>query len=62
MAVAKPNVPVTLTVSVDLVGMLIGKGGETVRQLSRDDSGARIEVSKMPDGGAAGPVVCSGWG
>jgi len=37
--------PVVMTIPQELIGMLIGKGGETVKQLSKD-SGARIEISK----------------
>merc|ERR1719440_1347159 len=39
--------PVVVNVQQELIGMLIGKGGETVKQLSKD-SGARIEISKTP--------------
>eukprot|EP00927_Polykrikos_kofoidii_P016649 TRINITY_DN17534_c0_g1_i1.p1 TRINITY_DN17534_c0_g1~~TRINITY_DN17534_c0_g1_i1.p1 ORF type:complete len:1908 (-),score=371.19 TRINITY_DN17534_c0_g1_i1:105-5828(-) len=45
--------PAVLTVQADLVGMLIGKGGETVKQLSKD-SGARIEISKTGQEGPNG--------
>mmetsp|Transcript_15878 Transcript_15878/g.39720 ORF Transcript_15878/g.39720 Transcript_15878/m.39720 type:complete len:1963 (+) Transcript_15878:175-6063(+) len=43
------KMPETITIQAELIGMLIGKGGETVKQLSKD-SGARIEISKVPDG------------
>uniref|UniRef100_A0A7S4SM47 RRM domain-containing protein n=1 Tax=Alexandrium monilatum TaxID=311494 RepID=A0A7S4SM47_9DINO len=52
---AQPPAPplVTMTVQQELVGMLIGKGGETVKQLSKD-SGARIEISKTGNDGPNG--------
>eukprot|EP00929_Paragymnodinium_shiwhaense_P012415 TRINITY_DN1195_c0_g2_i1.p1 TRINITY_DN1195_c0_g2~~TRINITY_DN1195_c0_g2_i1.p1 ORF type:complete len:1778 (+),score=452.33 TRINITY_DN1195_c0_g2_i1:143-5476(+) len=44
--------PVVMRVPADLIGILIGRAGETVKQLSKD-SGARIEISKTQEG--AGP-------
>merc|ERR1719261_679181 len=35
----------TIKVAHELIGMLIGKGGDTIRAISRD-SGARIEIAK----------------
>jgi len=40
-----PPKPIIIQVQAELVGMLIGKGGEVVKQLSKE-SGARIEISK----------------
>merc|ERR1719336_1914944 len=37
--------PKVIHVAPELVGMLIGRGGETIKQVSRD-TGARIEISK----------------
>lgn len=46
--------PVVMTIGAEFVGMLIGRGGEVVKQLSTE-SGARIEISKTEiEGGKAG--------
>lgn len=44
---AVATAPVTMTVQAEFIGMLIGRGGEVVKQFSKD-SGARIEISKTP--------------
>ena len=38
----------TLKVPHELIGMLIGRGGETIKDLKKE-SGARIDISKEPD-------------
>ena len=38
----------TLKVPHELIGMLIGRGGETIKDL-KTESGARIDISKEPD-------------
>jgi len=43
--------PVVMTIGAEFVGMLIGRGGEVVKQLSTE-SGARIEISKTETEGA----------
>lgn len=43
-----------VSVPASLVGAIIGRGGDTIRQLSTD-SGARIEVSKEATPGAGSP-------
>jgi hypothetical protein len=51
-----------MTIGAEFVGMLIGRGGEVVKQLSTE-SGARIEISKTEnEGGKAGErtVLISG--
>merc|ERR1719183_1480595 len=40
----------SIMVKHDLIGMLIGKGGETIKMISRD-SAARIEICKDEDQG-----------
>ena len=46
--------PVVMTIGAEFVGMLIGRGGEVVKQLSTE-SGARIEISKTEtEGGKPG--------
>jgi len=54
--------PVVLTVEEELVGKIIGRGGEVVKQLQKD-SGARIDVSKTSADGKrsvylSGSKVC----
>mmetsp|Transcript_38077 Transcript_38077/g.89156 ORF Transcript_38077/g.89156 Transcript_38077/m.89156 type:complete len:1075 (-) Transcript_38077:54-3278(-) len=46
---SNPNAHV-LKVPHEMVGMLIGKGGETIKELKRE-SGARIDISKEPTEG-----------
>ncbi|CAJ1384068.1 unnamed protein product [Effrenium voratum] len=43
--------PVVMTIGAEFVGMLIGRGGEVVKQLSTE-GGARIEISKTETEGA----------
>ena len=38
----------TLRVPHELIGMLIGRGGETIKELKKE-SGARIDISKEPE-------------
>jgi len=61
MSGKQPIAPLCVSIQQELVGMLIGKGGETVKQISKE-SGARIEISKTGDEapGAERKVFLSG--
>merc|ERR1719247_3773256 len=51
--------PRTIHIPQELIGMLIGKGGETIRKIS-DDTGARIEINRDDREGADRKVLVSG--
>lgn len=52
-AIAVAATPVVMNIGAEFVGTLIGRGGEVVKQLSKD-SGARIEISKTAGDGSSG--------